>query len=200
MSSPIGHILGALALHQALDPLKPSDTPRGWKAVVLVSALAYAPDLDVVWGWIRAGVRHRGFTHSILFALMLAAAATFFWYGVAKGFGRWRYVGVLFLVCLVHPALDMLMKCGPDVPLFSPVSGRGFNSPVQFVPTAYYAASFSRVRAVVTYWRSWAGLGGELAIFVPLVLAAKAGRPWWLRVGLLAFSAAAVTITYLLYR
>ena len=80
------------------------------------------------------------------------------------------------------------------------MSGRGFNSPVQFVPTAYYAASFSQVRALVTSWRSWAGLGGELAIFVPLLLAAKPGRRWLLRMAFLAFSAASVTITYFLYK
>ncbi len=202
MSSPVGHIVGALAVYRALEARAPSDAPRAWKGWALVAVLAFAPDLDVVWGWIwgDATQYHRAFTHSILFALILAFLGNLAWYGLVSCFERWRYVWVLLVACLVHPLLDMLMKLGRDIPLFAPFSWEGYSSPVQLVPTAYYTNSWSGVRGLLTDWRTWQGVLLEVWIFVPLLLAASPGRRWSVRFGLVLLTAAAVVTTYFIYR
>jgi inner membrane protein len=83
------------------------------------------PDLDVIG--FRLGVRygdfwgHRGFTHSLVFALLTAGAA------VVVGFrhrapeiDRLRLIGYLFLATASHGVLDAMTNGGIGVAFFSP--------------------------------------------------------------------------------
>ncbi len=201
MSSPIGHIIGALAMYQALDPLTPSGSPRGRKGLFLVGLLAVLPDLDIAWGWIQGDgtIFHRGFTHSILFAAIIAVIGNLIWYKSVEGFKRIGPMQALLVACLVHPLLDFLMGSGRGVPLFAPFNWREFQAASQYVPTAKYAPSISDIPKVLTDLDVLLGMTIELWIFLPLFFACQAKRSWAFRGGLLLLSASALITTYVVY-
>jgi inner membrane protein len=98
-------------------------TPRFW---IATTACSLIPDLDVIGFWF--GVRyadflgHRGFFHSILFALLVAV---FFGLVFFRKTGilsrRWLlYVTCFFLVGASHGILDAMTDGGLGVALFSP--------------------------------------------------------------------------------
>jgi inner membrane protein len=104
---------------------------RVWIAGVLCSVL---PDIDVVgfhfgihygdfWG-------HRGFTHSLLFALLLATFVAIFGFGRASPRAGilwiWSY---LFLATASHGFFDAMTNGGLGVAFFSP-----FNNDRYFLP------------------------------------------------------------------
>jgi inner membrane protein len=116
----ISHAVAALAIGTAFA--RPQFPNRVW---IIGAACSMIPDIDVVgfrfdihygdfWG-------HRGFTHSLLFAVILATAA------LALGFYRqlssvslvalWVY---FFLATASHGLLDAMTKGGLGVAFFSP--------------------------------------------------------------------------------
>ena len=200
MSSPVGHILGALALHRSLGSRTPADAPAGAKGVLLVAALALAPDLDLVWGW-RYGdgtLWHRGFTHSVVFAAGLALLGNIVWYHSFRALTALRSMLALFAVCLVHPLLDFLMG-RPGVALLAPFRGGRWFSPVQLVPTAYYPRRFGHIAGLLADAYVLRGMFLELCIFLPLLVAAKPGQGLPLRLAMLLISAGSLTATVCLY-
>ena len=107
---------------------------------VLSAACAVLPDADVVG--FAFGVAygdtfgHRGFSHSLLFALLLAVAvvAVFFREGRVNRAGLVAY---FFLVTISHALLDMLTDGGLGVALFAPFSGARYffpSRPVEVSP------------------------------------------------------------------
>jgi inner membrane protein len=97
-------------------------------------ACSVIPDLDVIgfhfgvhysdfWG-------HRGFTHSLLFAVLLASAiaVVMSWHGTS-GIGRFALFGYLFLATASHGLLDSITNGGLGVAFFSP-----FNNSRYFLP------------------------------------------------------------------
>jgi inner membrane protein len=97
-------------------------------------ACSVIPDLDVIgfhfgihygdfWG-------HRGFTHSLLFAVLLASAiaVVMSWCGTS-GIGRFALFGYLFLATASHGLLDSITNGGLGVAFFSP-----FNNNRYFLP------------------------------------------------------------------
>ena len=108
-----------------------------WPYWCLAAALPVLPDLDAfsltssnsVWG-------HRGFTHSLAFALAagLLAAALTGWY-LRTGFGRLALV--FFLVTASHALLDMATRGGSGVALWWPLSDERVGSQSWgFIPLA----------------------------------------------------------------
>ena len=103
------------------------------------------PDLDVLA--FRLGIAyaapfgHRGFSHSILFALMLGALAVL----AAPGLRVRRPIAGLFvfLATLSHGLLDMLTTGGMGVALFWPLSDTRYFAPWQVIEVA--PLSLSRV-------------------------------------------------------
>jgi len=93
-------------------------------ALLLAGAVcSIVPDLDVVG--FRFGISygdmlgHRGFTHSLLFAVILAALLMFTLFRNRAG-KTWVILLFLFLSTLSHPLLDMLTNGGLGVALFAP--------------------------------------------------------------------------------
>jgi inner membrane protein len=104
-----------------------------WRLIILGIVFAIAPDFDVVafrldipyeseWG-------HRGFTHSIAFALFCAVVITPF----APLLKARRLVIFLYLwVCMAsHGVMDALTNAGLGVAFFWPFSQERFFFPVQ---------------------------------------------------------------------
>ena len=89
-------------------------------ALLLAGAVcSIVPDLDVVG--FRFGISygdmlgHRGFTHSLLFAVILAALLMFFTLFRNREGKTWVILLFLFLSTLSHPLLDMLTNGGLGV-------------------------------------------------------------------------------------
>jgi inner membrane protein len=102
------------------------------------------PDLDVVG--FRLGIPytsdfgHRGFTHSLAFAAVVACLAT---YGAAW----WRAsravtFGFVFLSCASHGLLDMLTTAGRGVEYFWPFTNHRYFFPTRVIEAS--TLSFSR--------------------------------------------------------
>jgi inner membrane protein len=101
---------------------------------VLMAICAIIPDADVVtryFGVARGSLfSHRGFTHSIFFALLFGGLTALF----AQKFVKIKLpFGKLFiffaLATFSHPFLDMLTNGGSGVALFAPLSNARFAFP-----------------------------------------------------------------------
>ena len=197
MSSLIGHALGGVVAAQtAAGKTIPAVRRRFYLVMALTSLL---PDLDVLVFLLFKPLEitpHRGATHSLLFAAGIALVLTF---ACARFFAlaKERLFGCLFAAYCSHPILDYLMGSGPEIPFLWPFYDRGFLSPVQLVPTAYYGLSSDAVIDVFLRWDTYAGVALELAIFVPLLFLPRAGNTSQRR-DLLMLAVAGVAATALL--
>ena len=126
MPTVVTHSFVSLALAPIFRRLKVS------AAVILLGAVCSAiPDIDVIG--FRLGIPygstfgHRGFTHSFLFAFLLAAILTPLACRLGKAACRpWAVFLFLFLCTASHPLLDALTNGGHGVALFSPFSNERF--------------------------------------------------------------------------
>ncbi|MDQ3565897.1 MAG: metal-dependent hydrolase [Pseudomonadota bacterium] len=119
-----------------------------WKLVLLGAICAVIPDLDVIG--FTFGVRygavwgHRGLTHSIVFAGLLAAVTTAFWVQGVPGL-HFSVFLFLFLSTLSHPILDACTDGGLGVAFFAPFRVKRYFFPKRpiAVPPIGIAAFFS---------------------------------------------------------
>jgi len=118
MASLVTHALVGAALGQAANP-ELRKRRSFWVLAVLCAVL---PDFDVIgfpvgvhygdlWG-------HRGMTHSLLFAGVVAAVFALCLQGTAEE--RWKTGGLLFVIAASHGVLDALTNGGLGVAFFSP--------------------------------------------------------------------------------
>lgn len=177
MASLITHALAGTALGQAASP-DLRKCPRFWFAAILGSIL---PDFDVIG--FRFGVRygdlwgHRGMTHSLLFAAIVAV-------GFALFLGKDRrqrctLAGVLFLITASHGALDALTNGGRGVAFFMPFDRHRYFfpwRPIQVSPIGARALFSSRALQVL--WSEiWVwGPALVVVLVVPWLRAARARR------------------------
>ena len=125
MCSAITHPIVPLGLAALLPPSLASPS-----VILAGAACAVIPDLDVIG--CRCGIRsthllgHRGVTHSIVFAAVLAALLTYILFRHSHP-DPWMVGLYLFVSTLSHPFLDMLTNGGCGVALFAP-----------FRPTRYF--------------------------------------------------------------
>lgn len=123
MASIIGHGVFGYALARAA---KSHETP---KALPLIAAvLACLPDVDSLGFYMGIPYDslfgHRGFTHSLAFAIVSA--------GVAFAFLRtrnFRVLLILILAALSHPLFDAMTDGGQGVAFFSPFTNDRFFLP-----------------------------------------------------------------------
>jgi inner membrane protein len=122
VASVISHSLAALALGFAFA--KPREEPALFAAAAVCSVL---PDLDVIG--FRFAVRygdfwgHRGFTHSLVFAMVLALAVLAAWFSAGRSpVERLKFGLYLFFSTASHSLLDAMTNGGLGVAWFSPFS------------------------------------------------------------------------------
>ena len=140
-------VVGYAAVHAAAGRRHPTA-----RLLIVAALLPVVPDLDVfLRPWFRYGhaLGHRGFSHSIAFALilgMLAAVACRRDAGSVPG-GR----GGLGLFCgaiaASHGVLDGLTSGGSGIPFFMPFSSARYFFPVRPIP-----ASPIHVSAFLSDW------------------------------------------------
>jgi len=129
MASAFSHAVVALSVGTCF--YRSNIPKRVWASGVLCSVI---PDLDVIG--FRFGIHygdfwgHRGFTHSLVFAALLASVVAIImsWCGTS-GIGRVALFGYLFLATASHGLLDSMTNGGLGVAFFSP-----FNNNRYFLP------------------------------------------------------------------
>ena len=121
MATPFSHLAVPLALGVALGP---DLVPPG--VLVLAFACALLPDVDALGLWLGIPYEHpfghRGFTHSLPFAGVLAAAGTYL--AQATGADAAVAFGVLAASAASHGLLDGMTDGGLGIAFFSPFSHR----------------------------------------------------------------------------
>jgi len=129
MASVFSHAVAALGIGACF--YRPGLPKRVWVVGAICSVV---PDLDVIG--FRLGVHyddfwgHRGFTHSILFAALLAAAVVLLSFRqVIPGLSRFALWSYFFLATASHGILDAMTDGGLGVAFFSP-----FNNTRYFLP------------------------------------------------------------------
>ncbi len=116
MASIFGHAIASIAIGNGF--VKTKETLKFWFLAVFCAVI---PDADVIgfkfgvpyasfWG-------HRGFSHSLVFAILLGFVVTLFFYK-KKSFGR--YFLFFTLATASHALLDALTTGGLGVAFFSP--------------------------------------------------------------------------------
>ena len=149
---------------------------------VLSAACAVLPDADVVG--FAFGIRygdtfgHRGFTHSITFALLLAVAVVAIFFREERR-RRAALVAYFFLVTVSHALLDMLTDGGLGVGLLSPFSNERYFfpfRPVEVSPIGLREFFGEWGLAVIVSELLWVWLPAALAVLVVLILRRARGR------------------------
>jgi inner membrane protein len=129
MASAFSHAVAALSIGTCF--YRPQIPKRLWVAGVVCSV---TPDLDVIG--FRFGIHygdfwgHRGFTHSLAFAALLASIVAIVMFRAgASGIGRFAVFGYLFLATASHGVLDAMTSGGLGVAFFSPFDNHRYFLP-----------------------------------------------------------------------
>jgi inner membrane protein len=128
MASAFSHAIVALAMGKALK-----NKELRWRELFLGALCSVVPDFDVIgfsfgiqygdlWG-------HRGLTHSVLFAALLAGSLVALWYRDKPAVAMTGLFLYFFLCTISHGVLDAMTNGGLGVAFFSP-----FNSTRYFFP------------------------------------------------------------------
>jgi len=98
-------------------------------------AVSVLPDLDVIaWRFgitYASGFGHRGFSHSVFFALLIALIGACAFRHYRNGFAR--AFGFLFIAAVSHGILDSFTNGGSGIAFLWPWSDGRFYAPVQFI-------------------------------------------------------------------
>src|SRR5260221_12643556 len=127
MASLFTHAFVGAALGQAGD----RDLRKDWRFWCAASACSILPDIDSIgfhmgvpygalWG-------HRGLTHSLLFAFILAPFAAMWLDG--RFHRQWEMAILFFLVMASHGVLDAMTNGGLGVAFFSPLDTQRYFFP-----------------------------------------------------------------------
>jgi len=128
VASAFTHAIAGLAIGTAF---RPGRTPvRYW---VLGATFAALPDIDGVGYWLGVPYEsvfgHRGFTHSLIFAALLAWAGLLTFRDSALHAERTRIWTYLFLATASHGVLDAMTSGGGGVAFFAPIVNERFFFP-----------------------------------------------------------------------
>lgn len=120
------------------------------RAVFTAAVCSAIPDIDVIG--FRFGIKygdfwgHRGFTHSIVFAAILAIVVVLVAFHGQETRSRWLLIAYIFLATASHGALDALTNGGLGVAFFSPFDTTRYFFPWQPIrvapisPTRFFTA------------------------------------------------------------
>lgn len=179
MASAFSHAIAAVSIGTCF--YQPHVSKRVWAAGVVCSVI---PDLDIIG--FRFGIRysdfwgHRGFTHSLVFAILLAsaAAAVLIRCG-ASSIGRFSLFAYLFFATASHGVLDAMTNGGLGVAFFSPFDNHRYFlrwRPIRVSPIAVTRFFSTRGDAILKSELLWIWLPAIL--FAALVLTLRgASRP-----------------------
>ena len=127
MPTPITHIIASIPMNSTV--MRKTNTKKilFWSFVIAV-----IPDLDLIGNVpINNIFGHRGFTHSLIFALLLTLlASVMFWREFKNDKSRFYLISLNFLlVAMMHPFLDAGTDRNYGVAFFSPWSNHRYSLP-----------------------------------------------------------------------
>lgn len=163
LASLFTHAFAAASLGQAGKANWRKDW-RFWYVAVLCSIL---PDIDVLG--FRFGIRygalwgHRGMTHSLLFAIFVAAVMSLRFRLPASE--RLKLAGILFVIAASHGLLDAMTNGGLGVAFFSPFDRERYFlpwTPIEVSPIG--AGGFLSSRGLEAIWSEIVWLWGPLVV------------------------------------
>jgi inner membrane protein len=174
MASVFSHAVAAIGIGACF--YRPGAPKRVWVIGTLCSVV---PDLDVIG--FRFGVRyadfwgHRGFTHSLLFATLLATACVLaaFRGGGVPGLSRFFLGLYFFLAAASHGLLDAMTDGGLGVAFFSPFNNRRYFlpwRPIHVSPIGVTRFFSHRGLAVMQSELLWIWLPTALLVAVALLV------------------------------
>jgi inner membrane protein len=142
------------------------------RVAMLGALLSIAPDFDVIGFRFGIGYEHiwghRGASHSLLFAALVAGAIALVWRD-ARSMGRALF---LFLSMVSHSLLDLLTDGGQGVALLWPFDGTRLFLPVQPIRVSPIGARFFTERGLETVWSEL------LMIWLPCALVLAGAYLW----------------------
>jgi inner membrane protein len=130
MASAFSHAIVAVAMGRAFR-----NKELGWRELGLGAFCSVLPDLDVIgfplgiqygdlWG-------HRGMTHSVLFAALLAGILVTLWYRGKPAITMAGFYLYFFFCTASHGVLDALTNGGLGVAFFSPFDTTRYFFPIR---------------------------------------------------------------------
>jgi inner membrane protein len=151
------------------------------RIAVWAAALAMLPDLDVVgflFG-IHYGdfLGHRGFTHSLLFALLAGGAvvATRFRDAPWSSARRWALILFFFLATASHGALDAMTDGGLGIAFFSPFDNTRYFLPWRPLQVSPIGRGFFSAEGIEVLLNEalWIGPPCAILLFLARLLAIR---------------------------
>lgn len=130
-------------------------------------ACAMLPDADVIsfafgvdYGDLLG---HRGITHSLLFAVIMAMAASLVRFRRAESIRRWRIALFIFIATASHGMLDAFTDGGLGIAFFAPIDPTRYFFPVTPIRVSPIGPAFFSARG-------WATLQSELMwVWLPAI-------------------------------
>jgi inner membrane protein len=166
MASAFTHSIFALAAGKLAFPERLSA-----RVAVLGICCALLPDLDVLGFHVgipyRHPLGHRGFFHSLLFAVLVGTAVTLLACRTVPGFSKhwWALAAYFSAMTASHGVLDAMTDGGYGIAFFSPFSNTRY-----FLPWRPLEVAPIGVRGFFSRW-GWDVLMSELLwIWLPCVL------------------------------
>jgi inner membrane protein len=167
MPSAFTHAFAALALGKIYTGEK--RPARFW---VLSAVCAVLPDIDALsfaFGLQRGSMfGHRGITHSLFFATLLALAVARFAFRETKAFSKnwWKLLVYFFLVTASHGLLDALTDGGSGVAFFAPFDTTRYFFPWRPIEVSPIGLGFfsSRGLEVITSEFVWVWIPAMLLV------------------------------------
>jgi inner membrane protein len=184
MASAFSHAVAALSIGTCF--YQPQIPKRVWITGALCSVI---PDLDSIG--FRFGIQygdfwgHRGFTHSLIFAVLLAGvvAVAITRHGAA-GMRRFTLFAYLFLATASHGVLDAMTDGGLGVAFFSPFDNKRYFlpwRPIHVSPIAIHRFFSARGFAILQNEAVWIWL--PAITFASLILTLRRRGVWERAVG-----------------
>ncbi|MBE9069022.1 metal-dependent hydrolase [Leptolyngbya cf. ectocarpi LEGE 11479] len=157
MPSPIAHAVSGYAIAKGVNPLS-----RMWHVAFYAVFVAIAADFDFIPQLVTSVNTHRGFTHSLGFALLFSGVVS----AVIARRTSFKYRPTLLLTLTLygsHLLLDFLTQGGTGIPLLWPISDSHFQSTIVLFPAVHHShglfdsihvrfLSFELIYTVVLLW------------------------------------------------
>ena len=122
------------------------------RVVLWAIACAIVPDLDVFAHWFGVPwgsmLGHRGFTHSVLFALLLGPIAAWLGFRRAPRMEFWLLAAAFSAATLSHPVLDAFTNGGSGIPFLWPFDNTRYFMPWRPLEVSPFVGGFFSARGV----------------------------------------------------
>jgi membrane-bound metal-dependent hydrolase YbcI (DUF457 family) len=166
MPSPIGHTLAGCAVALALIP---PGIPQAWEAWACCLISANLADVDFIPGLLTGNPRafHRGASHTIVAAFIMAAIGASLWTWSAM---PWLVrAGIIFVAYASHVGLDYLTP-GRGLLMGWPLSRRRYQAERPWFLSVTITKTRHHVKMRGEHWQNLRAIRREILLMSPVVI------------------------------